>query len=127
MKKILVLAFACLSITACDSEPEPEPEPQSEYSEAINYGKLQFSNVLSDGLKFSGVWFSPNSVNGKPDISGYVCGNLSGKNIFGEYVGERPFFIYVGHVKSGFFNGKPIVVQKGDERSMQMFKEYCKK
>lgn len=119
VKKLLLVGIACLPLTGCFGE----------YSEAINYGESQIKQSLKDpdSAKFNDVWFSPDANNGKPKISGYVCGRVNAKNAFGGYVGEAPFFIYVGQLDSDFFSGAPGIIQSDDEKSMKKFEQFCKR
>ncbi|ECF3885518.1 hypothetical protein E4A63_17390 [Salmonella enterica subsp. enterica serovar Ank] len=119
VKKLLFVGLACWPLTGCFGE----------YSEAINYGESQVKQSLKDpdSAKFSDLWFSPDANNGKPKISGYVCGRVNAKNAFGAYVGEAPFFIYVGELDSGFYSGVPGIIQSDDEKSMKRFEQFCKK
>lgn len=119
VNKLLWVGVACLPLVGCFGT----------YSEAINYGESQIKQSLKDpdSAKFNGVWFSPDANNGKPKISGYVCGRVNAKNSFGGYVGEVPFFIYVGQLDSGFFSGAPGIIKSDDEQSMKRFEQFCKK
>lgn len=114
MKRLFLVAFAVLFIAGC--------KPSD--SQLIKIGQDKLAENLKDpaSAQFKGMFFHPDSSQSGSNASGYVCGELNGKNSYGAYVGYERVYI---HVKAkprwliplfgvSYSTSEPFKVDEGD-------------
>lgn len=95
MKRWICLGLACLALTACKPDEK----------KAIELGKKQVADLMKDpeSAKFRDVIFRLDKDDGDL-VSGYVCGQINGKNAYGAYGGYSPFYVYLTMTSKGVFS-----------------------
>ncbi|QOI55934.1 hypothetical protein [Rouxiella badensis] len=87
MRKFALATLGALLLSGCNPSD----------SKVIDYGKEAIAQQLKDpaSANFRNVIFHKDSVQPSDGVSGYVCGEVNGKNSFGGYVGFGRFYIHV--------------------------------
>ncbi|MDJ0087717.1 hypothetical protein [Pantoea allii] len=134
MKKLgyLVLVLSVALLTGCKPSDD----------QMLRVGKDALSQALKDpsSAQFRSMHFVPDPNQSDSVASGFVCGELNGKNSFGAYVGFKRVYIHVegeprwvipllGVVYS---SSEPFTVDEGDQMQttldkLKMYAARCEK
>lgn len=87
MKKLFLIIFGVLLLSGCKPSDE----------QFIKIAKEDVAQSLKDpsSAQFRNMRFVANKDDVGSTSSGYVCGELNGKNSFGAYVGFERIYVYV--------------------------------
>lgn len=107
MKKILILAIATMSLTAC------KPGEQK----AIELAQKEVAADLKDpdSAKFRYTRVVKTQENDDGTLLALVCGQVNAKNGFGAYAGFHSFMIDLSMKEKGFFS-KAVTYKVGNKR-----------
>jgi len=114
MKRLFCVAAAVLFIAGC--------KPSD--SQVIKVGQAKLVEDLKDpeSAQFKGMFFHPDAKNSGSVASGYVCGEINGKNSFGGYVGFKRVYVhvkaeprwYIPVLGISYSVSDPFIVDEGD-------------
>lgn len=132
MKKLILIALSVALLAGCKPSDD----------QMLKVGKDALSQALKDpsSAQFRSMRFVPDKNQAGSVASGFVCGELNGKNSFGGYVGFKRVYIHVEGEPRWFIpllgvaysSSDPFTVDEGDQMQttldkLKMYVDRCEK